>query len=258
MGLTFVAALIMISCNKSTDTAANGDSLAADRAVIKSMSFDASDLKKVEGGYVVEGDIFLSDEQVCNGANSANVPKEEQWRTFNVVSIPRRVVGIALQNELNTPFWRDVLTAAVNRYQSLGLRLQFGIGQPNSAPAIRVYPIGGTGAQAGFPSSDGKPYGLIYMGTGIQNCGFNTAVTVMAHEIGHCIGFRHTDWFNRSFSCGSGGSEGQQNDGVGAVLIPGTPSGVDAGSWMLSCYSCGGDRPFTNADITALRTLYRP
>jgi len=29
-----------------------------------------------------------------------------------------------------------------------------------------------------------------------------TIVSVIAHEAGHCIGFRHTDCMDRSYSCG--------------------------------------------------------
>ena len=74
--------------------------------------------------------------------------------------------------------------------------------------------------------------------------------------MGHCIGFRHTDWMNRAYSCGTGGSEGQQTSGVGAVLIPGTPSGPDSGSWMLACLSASTNRQFNNNDKTALNYLY--
>jgi hypothetical protein len=78
----------------------------------------------------------------------------------------------------------------------------------------------------------------------------------MAHELGHCIGFRHTDYMNRSYSCGSGGNEGQTTTGVGAVLIPGTPSGPDAKSWMLACIGSGVNRPFNSNDKVALAYLY--
>lgn len=80
--------------------------------------------------------------------------------------------------------------------------------------------------------------------------------TVIAHEIGHCIGFRHTDYMNRAYSCGSGGNEGQENNGVGAVHIPGTPTGPDAASWMLACLSATTDRPFNSNDKVALAYLY--
>ena len=79
----------------------------------------------------------------------------------------------------------------------------------------------------------------------------------MAHEIGHCIGFRHTDWFNRSISCG--GFPANEGEGsIGAVHIPGTPTGADLSSFMLSCipFSQGVDRPFTTADKVALDYLY--
>lgn len=76
---------------------------------------------------------------------------------------------------------------------------------------------------------------------------------VSAHEIGHCIGLRHTDWFSRQ-SCGSNQSEGTA--GVGAVLIPGTPSGYDATSYMRACFSGSETGAFNSNDITALNYLY--
>jgi hypothetical protein len=76
----------------------------------------------------------------------------------------------------------------------------------------------------------------------------------MAHEMGHCIGFRHTDYMNRAYSCG-GSTYNEGSAGVGAIHIPGTPTGPSASSWMLAC-SNGGNRPFTSADRTALNYLY--
>ena len=81
--------------------------------------------------------------------------------------------------------------------------------------------------------------------------------TIIAHEMGHCIGFRHTDYFDRSISCG-GGTSNEGDGGVGANHIPGTPTGADLqgnGSWMLACTD-GSNRDFTNADVTALNYLY--
>jgi hypothetical protein len=83
----------------------------------------------------------------------------------------------------------------------------------------------------------------------------NTVATILAHEIGHCIGFRHTDYFNRSISCG-GSAVNEGSAGVGAINIPGTPTGTSSGSWMLSCIGSGQNRPFNSADVTALNYLY--
>ncbi|MEP5445232.1 M57 family metalloprotease, partial [Ekhidna sp.] len=77
--------------------------------------------------------------------------------------------------------------------------------------------------------------------------------TTIAHEMGHCIGFRHTDYMDRSFSCG-GSYANEGAAGIGANHIPGTPTAPENGSWMLACSS--GDTPFSNNDKTALDYLY--
>ncbi|WP_317044047.1 M57 family metalloprotease [Hymenobacter amundsenii] len=43
---------------------------------------------------------------------------------------------------------------------------------------------------------------------------------------------------------------------VGAVYIPGTPSGADPNSWMLACIGSTDDRPFNANDRTALNYVY--
>ncbi|HAS41831.1 MAG TPA: peptidase, partial [Microscillaceae bacterium] len=67
---------------------------------------------------------------------------------------------------------------------------------------------------------------------------------------------RHTDYFNRSISCGSGGNEGSA--GVGAIHIPGTPTtNVNANtSVMNACFNSGSTGVFTSSDNTALNFLY--
>jgi hypothetical protein len=260
LGLIALASLTMISCKKSSDKIAEPDPLAEAKAIIKSQGFDSYDLKKVDGGYIVEGDIFYSEDNVRSGTDNKMVPLEEQYRTFNLVAMPAapglRFVTIALAPNLNNGFWNVALQNAVNRYLATGIRLRFTILAPGSAANIVVTGIAGGGGQAGFPVG-GNPFNSILMGVAIQNCGIGTATTVMAHEMGHCIGFRHTDWFNRAFSCGGAAvNEGQQFTGVGAVQIPGTPAGLVANSWMLACYICGGDRPFVGSDVVGLQALY--
>ena len=82
--------------------------------------------------------------------------------------------------------------------------------------------------------------------------------TIMAHEMGHCIGFRHTDFYDRSISCG-GGLSNEGDAGIGANHIPGTPNvgevSASRRSWMLACTD-GSNRPFNNDDKTALSYLY--
>jgi len=112
---------------------------------------------------------------------------------------------------------------------------------------------------AGFPTASGDPYGEIKMSGVLESSyGLSTEgiATIIAHEMDHCIGFRHTDYFDRSISCG-GGTSNEGDGGVGANHIPGTPTGASAAakSWMLACTD-GGDRPFNNDDKVALDYLY--
>lgn len=60
---------------------------------------------------------------------------------------------------------------------------------------------------------------------------------------------------NRAYSCG-GRHYNEGSAGVGAILIPGTPSKADPNSWMLACISSGQNRPFNANDAIALNYLY--
>ena len=79
----------------------------------------------------------------------------------------------------------------------------------------------------------------------------------MAHEMGHCIGLRHSDYYNRAISCG-GAPSNEGDGGVGAILIPGTPGTATnaENSYMLACVSLNQNRPFNSDDQIALDYLY--
>src|SRR6185436_18152694 len=76
---------------------------------------------------------------------------------------------------------------------------------------------GVVGGSSGFPSG-GVPFGTINIGGGLSTFSVDTIEHVITHEIGHTIGFRHSDFFKRRISWGAGGNEG--DGGVGAILVP--------------------------------------
>lgn len=147
------------------------------------------------------------------------------------------------------------LTNAVARYNNQGLLLSF---QKLTSGTVNIIlsDVSGTSyiASAGFPSN-GNPYSSIKFNTAYSTWSSSTLTSVIAHEIGHCIGFRHTDYMNRQYSCG-GSYYNEGSAGIGAIHIPGTPTAADPNSWMLACIGNGVNRPFNTNDITDLRYLY--
>jgi hypothetical protein len=229
---------------------------------ISSMGFSTEGVQAMDGGYLVEGDIFLSPEQLGQKDNGPRliIAKEEQYRTTNLVAALPRTITVSLDRRLaRTAGYSQALQEMVNRYNALNLQLRFQV-VSSGATISFVRGSGSYLASAGFPTSTGNPHNRVTvnstaLGQGTSSTFINYLATVLAHELGHCIGFRHTDYMNRAFSCG-GSATNEGASTVGAILIPGTPSGPDAGSWMLACIGSGQNRPFNTNDRTALDFLY--
>lgn len=269
------------------------------------LGFNVDDIypRKVNGGFVVEGDIFLSHEDLNTLGTPMRIPNVEHYSTNNLVSAgggrnitvyipvasddggdgggggPGNGNGKPKKNNEfqakggNKPgggggatfsaTYEAALDEAISRYNGENLNISFSRVSTSSGADIVFSRLSsrdensGILGSAGFPSGSGDPYGSIQM-SGILESTYGLSVngiaTIMAHEIGHCIGFRHTDYMDRSYSCG-GSAYNEGSAGVGANHIPGTPTGPSANSYMLACTD-GSNRNFTNADKTALNYLY--
>ncbi|MBL3657985.1 M57 family metalloprotease [Fulvivirga sediminis] len=222
---------------------------------LKDLHFNTEGIQLVNGDYLVEGDMIITPEALEEMSDPVIVegPKGEQYRTYNLVSTPRtiRVLGYQLNSTMS-----QGLNRAIANFNALncGFTMQRTTSTSNWDIAVQSYGSG-AGGVAGFPSG-GNPYQYVNVYPGTAQYGVNVVEHVMTHELGHCMGMRHSDWFNRAISCGSGGNEGTA--GVGAVHIPGTPSqpSVDANSIMLSCFSANESGNFSNYDRIALETIY--
>lgn len=231
---------------------------------IKAMGFSTKDVLKAKDGYIVENDIFIPTRRLGEKAERRvllRAGQEEQYRTTNIVNTNGgRLIKVYIGTNFNSTYVAAV-EEAISRYNELNLDLSFERTTNSSEAEIKVTRLSwfleffGVLGSAGFPEN-GNPFGEIKL-SGRLNYGVDGIATVMAHEMGHCIGFRHTDYFDRSISCG-GSTNDEGDGGVGAIQIPGTPSGasVAAGSWMLAC-SGGGNRDFNADDVTALNWMYK-
>jgi hypothetical protein len=260
---------LLFSCQKdAVRTTAGSEAIPADVLnQIRMHGFSTDGVIKQDDGYVVEGDVFLSYQDLSRTPSKVTlmrVAEEEQYHTTNLITGLPRVIKISVRNL--DPIWTAALDSAIVRYNLLSLRLRFKrvAGINKSDIDLIGADLGGGGVlgrSSGFPDANGDTPDTITINNRPGTFGSNPSVqwlaTIVAHEVGHTIGFRHTDYANRNYSCGFSIPRNEGDAGVGAIWIPGTPTGPrDPGSWMLACTD-GTNRPFNPNDIIALNYLYK-
>ena len=297
LGVALFSAAVMYSCTPGEVAAPSDDVSSEVLSALTNAGFDIHNQAPInfEDGYLVEGDIYIPRADIQSLKEGNRLAVEEQYSTTNLVSAGGgRVITIYASEATSTtssssagaakggkpgggggkpsggggeysPAMIAGLDEAIARYNSQNLNISFQRITTNTAD-ITMTRLNkrderqGILGSAGFPTASGDPYGEIKMSGVLESSyGLTTAgiATIIAHEMGHCIGFRHTDYFDRSISCG-GGASNEGDGGIGANHIPGTSTGADTsgnGSWMLACTN-GSSRPFTNQDKTALDYLY--
>lgn len=261
--------MLFASCNE--DQASTTSSGVPETVItkLKAMGFNPEGIQRVEEGYRIERDIIITDEFLEHAGAENVVPDLEQYSTNNLVSAGGgRVITIYAPVGGRNGYSDGMIAGldlAIARYNAEPLAISFQRVTSSTGADIVMTRLAkgderrGVLGSAGFPTASGDPYGEIKMSGVLESSyGLSTAgiATIIAHEMGHCIGLRHTDYYNRAISCG-GAASNEGDGGVGANLIPGTPATATAAakSYMLSCTD-GGDRPFNNDDKTALNYLY--
>jgi len=258
--------LFTVGCNNENDTVETEISKSTlDK--LKAAHFDISKAKATffqgEHGIAVE-DMFFTleqiDEMAADGINT------KQYRTSNVVKVSGslRDITVSVDPDLGQ-LGSDALDGMIAMYNAENLELKFsrvafgGKGKRKANIEVTEFyelESGGfitLGRAAGFPTRKGDPakgFGINSRWFELLNPSLAEVTGTMAHEVGHCIGFRHTDYMTRE-SCGQNVNEGSAR--VGAIHIAGTPTTSDATSLMQSC---GPADRFNNNDKIALDVLY--
>jgi hypothetical protein len=247
LAVTFSA--LMFGCASSTDDT---------QEIISNLiqaGFPADDIMVVDGQVYVGRDAQVSLEASREMLTAD--PGKEQYRTTNLVSLTLDTICVDGSRLGKEPF-NTALNNALANYNNLNLTFHMMRTSGNQAGCDALISIklsGPTGGSSGFPSG-GLPFNSVQVGRSLSSFQTSTVTHVITHELGHCVGFRHSDFFDRSISCG-GQRTNEGDGGVGAILIPGTPSGATVGgSVMNSCFRTVEAGVFTSTDITALNALY--
>lgn len=222
---------------------------------ILDQGYQLNEIVETKDFYLVQNDIMFSKDINSYKDNDLHNPNERHASTNNLISTDYRVITVYIDPSIpmsGVDDWRTAINAAMNEWTNISdcsiHFVQSYFPNPdviiksdnNSLPNNVI-------ASAGFPLNS-KAYNQVLI-----NLDFNSNATVsesskkynMAHELGHCIGFRHTNW----------DINGEGVSSVGANYIPNTPS-QDSNSVMnggTANYSWNG---FSTFDISAVKYLY--
>ena len=224
LGLMFLSTLLMYSCTPS-DVAAPADEVSSEvLSALTNAGFDIHNQAPItfDEGYLVEGDIYIPRSDINSLREGNRLAVEEQYSTTNLVSAGGgRVITMYAEEATSggrgkkssggySPAMIAGLDEAIARYNAQNLNVTFQRITSNNADITMTrlnkrQERQGILGSAGFPTAAGDPYNEIKMSGVLESSyGLSTdgIATIIAHEMGHCVGFRHTDWFDRSVSCG--------------------------------------------------------
>jgi len=263
--LSVASALVLFGCSGETEdieTSTREEQILEIVDNLVEAGYPESEIEvKDDGRVFVGGDAHVSlqaSREMIGLTNDGHDHEDEfrQYRTTNLVGAG--IDTICINGSAATGAMSTSLDNAIANYNALPLQFDFlRVGNGGNAACdttITMSTKGSAGGMSGFPSG-GLPYNQFQVGKSTANYGIPVATHVIEHELGHCIGFRHSDYYNRAISCGAGGNEG--DGGVGAIQIAGTPANaVLDGSVYNSCFHAGSTGVFTASDVTALNALY--
>lgn len=267
-GFILLLTLACFSCqdeadiNNTTEKTVIAD---GDLAIIKSLGFDETSVVDKGDYYLVEEDVMILKENLDGYKKLLSQPDTLQLRQAyvnNKVAFTKAMnitVGSVVDG---IPKYGRALQKALDAYNSTGTLLSMSKSPYNGNFVTGDIQItsktlgNGAYAESSFPSANGSVGSKIELDLiTCESLSEAQLAFLFAHEIGHCLGFRHTNWQ-------------QDNEKIspdGANQVPGTPTGTSSDKDNTSVFNSGkfyGTPPawngFSNYDLIALRYLFAP
>jgi len=212
--------------------------------------FAMEDIEAYDDYYVAEGDIvFYKEEPVFDDDAPENGRTEQARSTYTVAPAYRNIRVYLDQGSFSSLNLNDAVNTSIAAFNAVGTEITFSRVYSQSQANIVIKRNNNIGAsvcgRAGFPFSNGRPFNNVDISeTTLINYGLTSQAQLrllVAHEIGHCIGFRHTNWQSRGEST--------------AIHIPGTPT--SDGSSIMNGGTCGVSwSGLSYYDRVAMEVLY--
>lgn len=276
--VTFSSSCKKESVSNQTKTVQND----ANIATLKKAGFKTDGIIDKGSYYIIEGDIMLQKNAAILNTKLpllALSPKEsgqrppeiDQARTDYTVTQSTVTVKVdaSIPSDLGTDDWHAAISAALGYWNAIpNNRIVFSLITSGTADIV-IQSDGGlldanglnnVVAISQFPSTTNKPGNMIMI-----NLNFNSNYNVsagqkaynMVHELGHTIGYRHTNWTALGESTYGTATLGSYTfNTYGANLINGTRNSSDGGSVMNGGTALNSWNGFSVFDILAQRTVY--
>ena len=157
-----------------------------------------------DSGYIFDKDMYFSRENLKGHMKSY---KEQNSSTGNISAKHRKytymsrtgAITVYSHSSLGTG-WPSGISSAISAWNGLGLTVSFGGASTTSTyntNAITIYPDASLPAnvvaRAETPTSNGYPGYRIRVNPSFNSLDPGQKTYTIAHELGHCLGFFHTD-----------------------------------------------------------------